>query len=117
MQAQLKHIADAICNNATIMGEIPEANVYPVVAEATVPPGPFLVYNVRRDRRETKNLFDSYTAEILVFGPTALEACRLSDIVEAELYQDENLKMGPATLEYSQDLSRAFVRVILTFKL
>jgi len=116
MYNALLFIKEQLTDNATITAQIPAANIYPVIASAEVA-GDFVVYNVQREGRYTKDLLSTYSSEIDVFGDDILEATQKADIIELELTNHDKIIGTSASVAYSVDLQKAFVKLIFTFKI
>ncbi len=116
MFTALEFIKDQLITNANIIAEIPAANCYPVIAPVETT-GDFLVFSVDRNSKFTKDSLGEYEAEIQVFSTNIMDAANKADIIELELTNHERIYGLSAGVKYTEDFTRAWINLILTFKI
>ena len=116
MYNALLFIKEQLTENALITAQISADNIYPIIAAAEVE-GDFITYTVSRDNQFTKDGLTAYTSDIEVFADDVLEAAQKADIVQLQLTTHEKIYGESAGVFYSQDLKRAYVKLIFTFKI
>ena len=117
MYSALLFIKKQLTDNIVITAQIPADNMYPLVASAKVDAEDFVVFNVQRSGNFTKDIQQSYTSEIQVFGSDILEAAQKADIIELELTNHNLIRSTFASVELTEDLERAYIKILFTFKI
>ncbi len=116
MYNALVFIKNILTNTAEITAQIPAANIYPLVASAKVT-GDFVIYTVSRESKFTKDALMEFNCEVTVYADDILEAAQKADIIETQLTNYKEIFGQSATVNYTEDYKKAYIKINLTLKI
>ena len=116
MYNALLFIKEQLTDNPIITDEIPASNIYPVIAAAEVA-GDFITYTVGRNTKFTKDGLISYDCDVTIYGDDILEAAQKADIIQTELTNNKSIYGLSASVDYTEDYQRAYIKINLTLKI
>lgn len=116
MYNAFQFLANVLTNTSGITDQVAAAKIYPVVASGEVE-AEFLTYRVGREGIATKEQIAEYRGVLHLFSETIETAIQKADVIEAELIATKKIRSRGASVAYAEDYQRAYVELIITFKI